>query len=114
MNPVETYQESRMICPGCFYQKISQKVGCFIRGGRNGMGCFVRGDNTAWDVLSRVANLRGMFCPRCQKMAWDVSSQYVLSGSQTKHRTITDSHNGSNNKQHVNKNRTTALERTAA
>ena len=32
----------------------------------------------------------------------------------TKHRTITDSHNGSNNKQQVNKNRTTALERTAA
>ena len=32
----------------------------------------------------------------------------------TKHRTITDSHNGSNNKQRVNNNRTTALERTAA
>ena len=31
----------------------------------------------------------------------------------TKHRTITDSHNGSNNKQKVNSNRTTALERTA-
>ena len=31
----------------------------------------------------------------------------------TKHRTGTDSHNGSNNKQKVN-NRTTALERTAA
>ena len=31
-----------------------------------------------------------------------------------KHRTITDSHNGSNNKQKVNNNRTTALERTAA
>ena len=30
----------------------------------------------------------------------------------TKHRTITDSHNGSNNKQKVNNNRTTALERT--
>ena len=29
----------------------------------------------------------------------------------TKHRTITDSHNGSNNKQKVNNNRTTALER---
>ena len=28
----------------------------------------------------------------------------------TKHRTITDSHNGSNNKQKVNNNRTTALE----
>ena len=32
----------------------------------------------------------------------------------TKHRTITDSHNGSYNKQKVNSNRTTALERTAA
>ena len=32
----------------------------------------------------------------------------------TKHRTITDSHNGSNNKQKVNNNRTTNLERTAA
>ena len=32
----------------------------------------------------------------------------------TKHRTITDSHNGSYNKQKVNNNRTTALERTAA
>ena len=32
----------------------------------------------------------------------------------TKLRTITDSHNGSNNKQKVNNNRTTALERTAA
>ena len=31
-----------------------------------------------------------------------------------KHRTITDSHNGSNNKQKVNNNRITALERTAA
>ena len=32
----------------------------------------------------------------------------------TKHRTITGSHNGSNNKQKVNNNRSTALERTAA
>ena len=32
----------------------------------------------------------------------------------TKHRTITDSHNGSNNKQRINNNRTTDLERTAA
>ena len=32
----------------------------------------------------------------------------------TKHRTITDSHNGSNNKQQINNNRTIALERTAA
>ena len=32
----------------------------------------------------------------------------------TKHRTITDSHNESNNKQKSNNNRTTALERTTA
>ena len=32
----------------------------------------------------------------------------------TKHRTITEYHNGSNNKHQVNNNRTTALERTAA
>ena len=32
----------------------------------------------------------------------------------TKNRTITDSHNGSNNKQKVNNNRATALEQTAA
>ena len=36
---------------------------------------------TAWDVLSGVANLRGMFCPGCQKMAWDVLSRDGLSGS---------------------------------
>ena len=36
---------------------------------------------TAWDVLSGVANLCGMFCPGCQKMAWDVLSRDVLSGS---------------------------------
>ena len=37
------------------------------------------------------------------------------SESNTKHITITDSHNGINNKQKVNNNnRTTALERTAA
>ena len=34
--------------------------------------------------------------------------------STTKHRTITDSQNGNNNKQKFNNNRTTALERTAA
>ena len=35
---------------------------------------------TAWDVLSRVANLCGIFCRGCQKMAWDVLSWDVLSG----------------------------------
>ena len=32
----------------------------------------------------------------------------------TKHRTITDSHNGRNNKEKVNNNRATTLEQTAA
>ena len=32
----------------------------------------------------------------------------------TKHRTITESHNGSNNQQRINNNRTTALEWTGA
>ena len=36
---------------------------------------------TAWDVLSWVANLCGMFCPVWQKMAWDVLSRDVLSSS---------------------------------
>ena len=47
---------------------------------------------TAWDVMSRVtkttcdvlfreAYLCGMFCPGCQKMAWGVLYQDVLSGS---------------------------------
>ena len=36
---------------------------------------------TAWDVLSGVANLCGMFCPGWQNMAWDVLSRDVLSGS---------------------------------
>ena len=38
---------------------------------------------TAWDVSSGVANLCGMFCPGCQKMAWDALSWDVLSGSRT-------------------------------
>ena len=36
---------------------------------------------TVWYVLSGVANLCGMFCPGCKKMAWDVLSRDVLSGS---------------------------------
>ena len=39
---------------------------------------------TTWDVLSGVANLCGMFCPGCKKMAWDVLSRDVLSGSRSK------------------------------
>ena len=35
----------------------------------------------AWDVLSGVANRSGMFCLGWQKMAWDVLSRDVLSGS---------------------------------
>ena len=40
---------------------------------------------TAWDVLSGVAYLCGMFCPGWQKMAWDVLSRDVLSGSLSSH-----------------------------
>ena len=40
---------------------------------------------TAWDVLSGMAKLCGMFCPGCQKMAWDVLSRDVLSGSLSIH-----------------------------
>ena len=36
---------------------------------------------TAWDVFYVVANLCGMFCPGCQKMACNVLSQDVLAGS---------------------------------
>ena len=39
---------------------------------------------TAWDVMSGVANLCGMFCTGWQKMAWDVLSRDVLSGSHLK------------------------------
>ena len=34
---------------------------------------------TAWDVLYGLANLCGMFCLGCQKMAWDVLSRDILS-----------------------------------
>ena len=44
----------------------------------------------------------------------DCNSRRDIKYCTTKHITITDSHNGSNNKQKVNNNRTTALERTAA
>ena len=45
-------------------------MGCFVRGDKNSMGCYVRGDKSLWD-----------FCPGWQKMAWDVLSRDVLSGS---------------------------------
>ena len=44
----------------------------------------------------------------------DCNTRMDIKYRTTKHRTITDFHNGSNNKQKVNNNRTTALERTAA
>ena len=44
----------------------------------------------------------------------DCNTRMDIKQRTTIHRTITDSHNGSNNKQKVNNNRTTALERTAA
>ena len=56
-------------------------MGFFVRGGKNGMGCFVRGDKNSMRCFVCVANLCGMFCPGCQKMAWDVLSRDVLSGS---------------------------------
>ena len=43
----------------------------------------------------------------------DCNTKMDIKRRTTKHRTITDSHNESNNKQKVNNNRTTALERTA-
>ena len=44
----------------------------------------------------------------------DCNTRMDIKKRTTKHRTITDCHNGSTNKQKVNNNRTTALERTAA
>ena len=44
----------------------------------------------------------------------DCNTRMDIKQRTTKHRTITDSHNGSNNKQKANNNGTIALERTAA
>ena len=44
----------------------------------------------------------------------DCNTRMDIKYRTTKHRTITGSHNWSNNKQNVNNNRTTALDRTAA
>ena len=44
----------------------------------------------------------------------DCNTSLDMKKRTTKHRTITYSHNGSYNKQEVNNDRTTALERTAA
>ena len=66
---------------GCYVLGDKNSMGCYVRGDKNSMGCFVRGGKSLWDVLSGVANLCGMFCPGWQKMAWDVLSRDVLSGS---------------------------------
>ena len=44
----------------------------------------------------------------------DCNTRMDINECTTKHRTITDSHNGSHNKQQVSNNKTTALEGTAA
>ena len=44
----------------------------------------------------------------------DCNTKRNIKKRTAKHRTITESHKGSNNKQQVNNNRNTALERTAA
>ena len=44
----------------------------------------------------------------------DCNTRMDIKQRTTKHGTITDSHNGSNNKQKVNNKRTTALERPAS
>ena len=67
---------------GCFVQGGKNGMGCYVQVDKNSKGCYVRVTKTAWDVLSGVANLCGMFCPGCQKLAWDVLSRDVLSGSQ--------------------------------
>ena len=43
----------------------------------------------------------------------DCNTRMGIKKRTSKHRTITDSHNGSNNKRKVNNNRTIVLERTA-
>ena len=70
---------------GCFVRDGKNGMGCYVRGDKNGMGCYVRVTKTAWDVLSGVANLCGVFCPGCKKMAWDVLSRDVLSGFRNKY-----------------------------
>ena len=66
---------------GCFVRGGKNGKGCYVRGDKNIMGCYVRGDKNSKGCFSGMANLCGMFCPGCQKMAWDVLSRDVLSGS---------------------------------
>ena len=56
-------------------------MGCYVRGDKNSMGCYVWGDKNSMGCFVLVANLCGRFCPGWQKMAWDVLSRDVLSGS---------------------------------
>ena len=68
--------ECGMFCPGwqngmgCYVRGDKNSMRCYVRGDKNSMGCFVLGGKSLWE------NLSGW-----QKMAWDVLSRDVLSGS---------------------------------
>ena len=70
---------------GCFVRGGKNGMGCYVRGDKNRMGCYVRGDKNSMGCFVRGGKSLGMFCPGCQKMAWDVLSRDVLSGSRQKH-----------------------------
>ena len=55
-----------------------------------------------------------VWCLTINHACWCGVSLSAVAAGVVLHRTITDSHNGNNNKQKVNNNRTTALELTAA
>ena len=54
-------------------------MGCFVWAAKMAWDVLSGVTKIEWDVLSGVANRCGMFCPGCQKMAWDVLSRDVLS-----------------------------------
>ena len=54
-------------------------MGCFVWAAKIAWDVWSRVKKTEWDILSRVANRCGMFCPGLQKMAWDVLSRDILS-----------------------------------
>ena len=56
---------------GCYVRGEKNSMGSYVHGDKNSMGCFVQVGKFLWDVLSGVA----------KKMAWDVLSRDVLSGS---------------------------------
>ena len=56
---------------GCYVPGDKNGMRCYVRGDKNSVGCFVRGVKSLWDV-----------CLGCKKMALDVLSRDVLSGSQ--------------------------------